>query len=291
MTTLLEAHGLTKRFVTRRNAIGRAVATMTAVDAVDLTVDAGRTVAVVGESGAGKSTLGRLVLRLIEPDEGTVEVEGRDITHLRRRQLRRIRDKMQMIFQDPFVSLDPRMSISAAVEEPLKLHTSLGSDARRVQVEGLLERVGIGRHAWDRLPHSFSGGQLQRVAIARALAADPKLVVCDEPVAALDVSIRAQVINLLRDLQRERGLGLIFISHDLHLVRRIADETIVMRHGSVVERGLTQAIFDSPREAYTRLLLDSVPDLDPAHRTARRPGVAGGTQQPARSTVATTTAH
>lgn len=269
MAVLLEARGLCKKWVTRRNAVGKVVGTLTAVSNVDVTLEAGRTLAVVGESGAGKSTLGRLVLRLVEPDAGTVILDGQDITHLRKRQLRRVRAQMQMIFQDPFVSLDPRMSISAAVEEALKLHSDLDKDQRREHVEQLLQRVGIGRQAWDRLPHSFSGGQLQRVAIARALAVDPKLIVCDEPVAALDVSVRAQVINLLRDLQRERGLGLLFISHDLHLVRRIADDCMVMRHGVVLEAGPTDALFADPQHEYTRLLLDSVPDHDPRARSAR----------------------
>jgi ABC-type oligopeptide transport system ATPase subunit len=266
---LLEATGLSKSFPARRTLLGRTRDVHHAVQGVDLTVHRGETVAVVGESGAGKSTLGRLVLRLIEPDEGSIVLDGVDVRALRARQLRALRKRMQMIFQDPYSSLDPRMVIEDAVAEPLVLHFDLTADERRARVLDLLTRVGISEHQADRYPYEFSGGQLQRIAIARALAVEPDLIVCDEPVAALDTSIQAQVINLLHDLQEEHGVAYVFISHDLSLVRLIADRVAVMYQGRIVEEGPTASVFEDPQDPYTRALLDVIPVPDPRRRRAR----------------------
>ena len=266
---LLEATGLTKSFPAGRNLLGRATGWRHAVRGVDLRIARGETLAVVGESGAGKSTVGRLVLRLIEPDAGQVRLDGIDVLSLRSKPLRALRKRMQMIFQDPYGSLDPRMVVEDAVGEPLTVHFGTKGEARRRKVLELLDRVGIGEHQAERYPYEFSGGQLQRIAIARALAVEPDLIVCDEPVAALDVSIRAQVVNLLHELQRERGVAYVFVSHDLSLVRLIAQRVAVMYQGSVVEEGETAALFANPRHPYTRALLDVIPVADPRRRAAR----------------------
>lgn len=266
---LLEATGLTKSFPAGTNVLGRATGWQHAVRGVDLRVARGETLAVVGESGAGKSTAGRLVLRLIEPDAGQVRLDGIDVLSLRAKPLRTLRKRMQMIFQDPYGSLDPRMVVEDAVGEPLTVHFGTRGDERRRKVLELLDRVGIGEHQAERYPYEFSGGQLQRIAIARALAVEPDLIVCDEPVAALDLSIRAQVVNLLHELQRERGVAYVFISHDLSLVRLIADRVAVMYLGSVVEEGATAALFANPRHPYTRALLDVIPVADPRRRAER----------------------
>jgi oligopeptide transport system ATP-binding protein len=267
--TLLEASGLTKSFPSGTNLLGRATGWTHAVRGVDLHVARGETLAVVGESGAGKSTVGRLVLRLIEPDAGQVRLDAIDVLALGSGDLRALRKRMQMIFQDPYGSLDPRMVIEDAVGEPLTVHFGMRGAERRARVLELLDRVGIGEHQAERYPYEFSGGQLQRIAIARALAVEPDLIVCDEPVAALDVSIRAQVINLLHELQRERGVAYIFISHDLSLVRRIARRVAVMYQGSVVEEGEAATLFATPRHPYTQALLDVIPVADPRRRAER----------------------
>jgi ABC-type oligopeptide transport system ATPase subunit len=234
---------------------------------VSFTVERGETLALVGESGSGKSTLGRITLRLIEADEGTVTVLGRSTRDLDRKELRAARQHMQMIFQDPFSSLDQRMVIGDLIAEPMIVHgIEPNAEARRRRVAELIDRVGLSVRYLDRFPYEFSGGQLQRVAIARALATDPQFVVCDEPVAALDVSIRAQVLNLLMELQRERGLSYLFISHDLSLVRVLADRVAVIQHGVIVEHGLTDDIYDRPTHAYTKALLSAVPGRDPERR-------------------------
>ncbi|MFV2179026.1 ABC transporter ATP-binding protein [Actinomadura sp. LOL_016] len=266
---LLEATGLKKSFPTRRSLVGRPTGWTHAVRGVDLRVRRGETLAVVGESGAGKSTVGRLVLRLIRPDAGEVRLDGTDVLALPAKRMRALRKRMQMIFQDPYSSLDPRMVVAEAVGEPLTVHFGLKGAERRKRVLELLDRVGIAEHQTERYPHEFSGGQLQRIAIARALAVEPDLVVCDEPVAALDVSIRAQVINLLRELQRERGVAYVFVSHDLSLVRLIADRIAVMYQGEVVEEADTATLFADPRHPYTRTLLDVIPVADPRRRPAR----------------------
>jgi oligopeptide transport system ATP-binding protein len=266
---LLEATGLKKSFLTGRNSLGRPKGWSHAVRGVDLRVGRGETVAIVGESGAGKSTVGRLVLRLIEPDEGDIRLDGIDVRALGRKDLRAMRKRMQMIFQDPYSSLDPRILIEDAVGEPLTVHFGIKGVERRRRVLELLDRVGISSHQAERYPHEFSGGQLQRIAIARALAVEPDIIVCDEPVAALDVSIRAQVINLLHDLQRERGVAYIFISHDLSLVRVISHRILVMCGGEVVEEGEPTQLYTNPSHPYTKALLDVIPVADPRRRPER----------------------
>ncbi|MDO9708309.1 ABC transporter ATP-binding protein [Paracraurococcus lichenis] len=258
MTALLELEGLAKHFPVR-DALGRARGAVRAVDGVSLSVEAGTVLAIVGESGCGKSTLGRLALRLIEPDAGRLRFAGEDLRALSPRALRARRRDMQLIFQDPFASLDPRMTVEDAILEPLRLHDVVQRGGERARVRQLLERVGLRPDMARRWPHEFSGGQRQRIAIARALASGPKLVIGDEPVSALDVSVQAQVVNLLQDLIRELGLTFVLISHDLGVVRHIADRVAVMYLGQIVEEGPAAAVFGAPRHPYTRALLAAVP--------------------------------
>lgn len=269
---VLRITDLTKTFVTHRNLLGRPTGIHHAVNKVSLSVRRGETVAVVGESGAGKSTVGRMALRLIEPDSGSIEFDGRDLRAMPKGELRRMRSRMRMIFQDPYSSLDPAMVVGDVVGEPLLIHRNLDTRARAEKVLDLFRRVGMDSHHLDRYPYEFSGGQLQRIAIARAIATDPDLIVCDEPVAALDMSIRAQVINLLQDLQNERNIAYLFITHDLSLVRLIADRVVVMCNGEVVESASTAELFESPGHEYTRKLLDAVPTPDPRRRTTTSRG-------------------
>jgi ABC-type oligopeptide transport system ATPase subunit len=276
VTPLLEATGLHKGFPAGRSFLGRSRGTNHAVRGVDLTLARGETLAVVGESGAGKSTLGRMLLRLIEPDRGSVRLGDVELLALRPRELRATRRRMQMIFQDPYSSFDPRMVVADSVGQPLALHLGLRGTALRTRVLELLDRVGIAEDQADRRPDEFSGGQLQRIAVARALAVDPDLVVCDEPVAALDVSVRAQVIALLGELQRERGVSYVFVSHDLSLVRAIAHRVLIMQQGLVVEEGPAAEVFAHPSHPYTRALLDAVPVPDPRQRPARGRAPARG---------------
>lgn len=276
---LVEVEGLGKRFPAKRNLFGKVVEHHHAVRDVGFTLDRGETLGIVGETGAGKSTVGRMVLRLVEPDTGSVRLFGQDVLGVQGRELRALRQRAQMIFQDPFSSLDPRMLIRDQVGEPFTVHRGLRGKERDELVVGLLERVGMRSDHLDRYPREFSGGQLQRIAIARALATDPEVIVCDEPVAALDVSIQAQVLNLLLDLQAERGIGFLFISHDLSLVRFLAQRTAVMQHGEIVEIGPTEQLFTDPEHAYTRQLVSAIPSAKPrrsrrAVPTAQRP-VAG----------------
>jgi oligopeptide transport system ATP-binding protein len=261
VTNVLEVNNLTKAFVSKRDMYGRARQRTHAVRGVSFDVERGKTVAVVGESGAGKSTVGRLLLRLTEPDGGTVQVSGVDMLALNRGELRKMRAKARMIFQDPYSSLDPMMTIGEAVAEELTYHNMGTRSERRERAAAMLGRVGLSSHHLTRFPHEFSGGQLQRIAVARALITNPDLIVCDEPVAALDMSIRAQVINLLTDLQQEFGVGYVFISHDLSLVRLIADKIIVMKDGQIVESGNAEEVFTDPQHDYTKLLLSSIPML------------------------------
>jgi oligopeptide/dipeptide ABC transporter ATP-binding protein len=259
MTALLEVEGLTKHFVAERSIFGRPTAFVRAVDGVSFSVERGKTLALVGESGCGKSTVSRLVLRLIEPDSGGVRFEGRDLLALDAGQLRAFRRDAQIIFQDPYASLNPRMTVSQILTEPLALHDLVPPAHRRARVEELLRLVGLEPRFARRYPHEFSGGQRQRIAIARALAVEPKLVICDEPVSALDVSIRSQILNLLRDLQDRLGLAYIFVSHDLAVVKHIADRVAVMNLGVIVETADAQALFASPQHPYSRALLSAIP--------------------------------
>lgn len=261
--TLLEVEGLVKRYPLRRTPLGRVKESFTAVDDVGFHVDPGETLALVGESGAGKSTTGRLVLRLIEPDAGAIRFEGTDLHALGASAMRRMRIRMQMIFQDPYSSLDPHLPVGESVGEPLLVHHGTPRRERERRAAELLDRVGISRQALRRHPAEMSGGQLQRVAIARALSTGPALIVADEPVAALDVSVRAQVLNLMHDLQKELGLAYLFITHDLALVQVIADRVAVMRGGRIVEQGAVADVFAAPREEYTRELLSAIPNPVP----------------------------
>ncbi len=266
---LLEVDRLVRHFAVRRGFFGRQVGAVKAVDDISFTVGAGETVALVGESGCGKSTTGRLVLRLIEPSSGTVRFRGRNIFDLPAHELRGLRGAMQIVFQDPYASLNPRMTVGQILGEPLRLHRLAEGPALRARVEELLGLVGLAPHHARRYPHEFSGGQRQRIGIARALAVEPQLIVCDEPVSALDVSIQAQVINLLQDLQRRLGLSYIFIAHDLAVVKHIADRVAVMYLGKIVELADKRTLFTAPRHPYTQALLSAIPVPEPALKRQR----------------------
>ncbi len=266
---LLEARNLVKHFPARVDVFGRAHAWVRAVDDVSFTIAAGETLALVGESGCGKSTVGRLLLRLIEPTAGRVVFAGEDIHALDAAGMRRLRRHIQIIFQDPYGSLNPRMTVGQMIAEPLALHDIVPPRARAARVADLLHRVGLAAGHASRYPHEFSGGQRQRIGIARALAVEPRLIVCDEPVSALDVSIQAQVVNLLGDLQREFGLAYLFIAHDLAVVRHIAKRVAVMYLGKIVELADAAALFAAPRHPYSQALLAAVPVPDPAARRRR----------------------
>ena len=267
---LLEVRGLVKHFEPDRGPFRRGGEPVRAVDGVDLRVAPGETLGLVGESGSGKSTLCRAVLRLIEPTAGSVRFEGRELVGLRQRRLRPLRRQMQMVFQDPDASLNPRRRVGEIVGAPLRLHGLASGDELRRQVEELLERVGLSPEHRSRYPHEFSGGQRQRIGIARALATRPKLILADEPVSKLDVSIRAQIVNLMQDLQREMGLAYLFVAHDIGVVRHVSDRIAVMRRGKIVEEGAADRVCEQPRDPYTRELLDAVPVPDPREARARR---------------------
>ena len=262
---LLAGRDLIKHFPVR-DWLGRRTAAVRAVDGVSVEVRRGETLGLVGESGCGKSSLGRVLLRLIEADSGDIRFEDRDVRALGGTALRHLRAEMQMVFQDPYASLNPRMTIGDALEEPLMLHGIGDGKARRTRVAELLRTVGLRAQHARRYPHEFSGGQRQRIGIARALAANPKLLVCDEPVSALDVSIQAQIINLLQELKGQFGLSLVFIAHDLAVVRHVADRIAVMYLGKIVETAPGATLFEAPRHPYTRALLAAVPIPDPAAR-------------------------
>jgi peptide/nickel transport system ATP-binding protein len=266
---LLVVKGLSKRFPLRTGLLQRVSGSVHAVDDVDLRIAPGTTLGLVGESGSGKSTLARLVTRLIEPTNGRVELNGTDITALRGPKLRRERQGIQMVFQDPYSSLDPRQSILEVVGEPLRIHTDLNRAQRQQRVIELLGQVGIGPHVLGRQPHEFSGGQRQRIAIARALALEPRLLVCDEPVSALDVSTQSQVINLLSDLQDRLGLAYLFIAHDLSVVRHLSDRIAVMYLGQIIEEGDANEVYVRPTHPYTAALLSAIPVPDPDRVRAR----------------------
>ena len=268
--TVLSVHDLKKHFPIRKGLLQRAAGTVFAVDGVSFSIATGETLGLVGESGCGKSTVGRSVLRLIEPTAGRIEIAGTDITHLDKTALRPYRRQMQIIFQDPFSSLDPRMSAGEIVAEPLRVHgIASGRDVRR-KVAALFERVGLRKAQMDNYPHQFSGGQRQRIGIARALALQPKLIVGDEPVSALDVSIQAQVLNLMMDLQREMGLAYLFISHNLAVVEHISHRIAVMYLGRIVEYTDKRTLFTRPLHPYTEQLLLAVPVPDPRVKRPKR---------------------
>jgi peptide/nickel transport system ATP-binding protein/oligopeptide transport system ATP-binding protein len=268
MTALLEVEGLVKHFVAERSLFGRPQSFVKAVDGVSFSVDAGKTLALVGESGCGKSTVSRLVLRLIEPDAGTVRFDGRDLLGLDTNELRAFRRQAQIIFQDPYASLNPRMTVGQILTEPLALHDLVPAARCGERVAELLRLVGLDPRLSRRYPHEFSGGQRQRIAIARALAVEPKLIICDEPVSALDVSIRAQILNLLRELQDRLGLAYIFVSHDLAVVKHIADRVAVMNLGRIVETAQAEALFAAPHHPYSRALLSAIPLPQPHAKRA-----------------------
>jgi oligopeptide transport system ATP-binding protein len=267
---LLEVTDLVKHFPIKRGIlVDRAVDQVRAVDGVSFEVRRGETLGLVGESGSGKSTVCRAVLQLIEPTSGSVRFEGREIAGLGRRQMRPLRREMQMIFQDPYASLNPRKRVGQIVGDPLKRQgVASGSELRR-HVQELLERVGLSSEHFNRYPHEFSGGQRQRIGIARALSLKPKLVICDEPVSALDVSIQAQIVNLLDDLQDEFGLAYLFVAHDIGVVRHISDRIAVMNEGKIVEQGTADQVCETPKDEYTKKLLAAVPIPDPRESRER----------------------
>jgi len=266
---LVEVRDLVKHFPVAGGLFGRGRRAVRAVDGVSLTIRAGETLGLVGESGCGKSTLGRLVLRLIEPTAGDVRFEDRSLLRLSARELRAMRRRMQIVFQDPYGSLNPRMRVASIVGEGLAIHR-IGTGAERERrVQELLELVGLPAEAARRYPHEFSGGQRQRIGIARALAVEPRFIVADEAVSALDVSIQAQILNLLADLKRRLGLTLLFISHDLRVVEHLSDRVAIMYLGRIVEVGPRDEVYGNPRHPYTRALLSAVPVPDPRRRTER----------------------
>ncbi|MFC5842979.1 ABC transporter ATP-binding protein [Aminobacter ciceronei] len=280
---LLEVKGLTKRFDMRSGILSPVKGRVHAVENVSFNVNVGETLALVGESGCGKSTTGRAVLRLSDPDSGTLALNGVDLMKLNKAELRNARRQMQMIFQDPFASLNPRLSIGAAVAEPLLANKLATRSQAREKVADLLRQVGLQPEMAERFPHEFSGGQRQRICIARALSLEPGLIVADEAVSALDVSVKAQVVNLMLDLQARMGLGYLFISHDMGVVERVSHRVAVMYLGEIVEIGSREAIFQNPQHPYTKRLLAAVPVADPTRRPERRAALNGEIKSPVRS--------
>ena len=267
---LLEIRNLTKKFSIRGGLWGREVGAVQAVSGVSLSVHRGETLGLVGESGCGKSTLGRCILRLIEPTSGQIFFKGQDITQLSANEMRKLRRQMQIIFQDPFASLNPRMTVEEILSEPIEIHELASSRSHRMEkIHRLLDLCGLRRESLQRYPHEFSGGQRQRICIARALAVEPEFIVCDEPVSALDVSIQAQIINLMQDLQKELGLTYLFIAHDLNVVEHISNRVAVMYLGRVVELASSAELYERPKHPYTRALLSAIPVPDPTRPRQR----------------------
>jgi oligopeptide/dipeptide ABC transporter ATP-binding protein len=280
---LMQVRNLVKHFpITRGIVIQRKVGAVQAVDGVSFDVNRGETLGIVGETGCGKSTTARLMMRLLEATSGEVLFEGQDITHLKGARLKAIRRDMQMIFQDPYSSLNPRKTVGSIIGQPFAIHgLEKGKVERKRAVQELMETVGLNPEHYNRYPHEFSGGQRQRIGVARALALKPKLLIADEPVSALDVSIQAQVLNLLRDMQRQLGLTLVFIAHDLSVVRHMCDRVAVMYLGRVVEIGPGDALYEFPRHPYTGALLSAVPLADPSARKDERTLLSGDVPSPA----------
>jgi oligopeptide transport system ATP-binding protein len=268
---LLQVTDLHKHFPVRQGLLfERQVSEVKAVDGVSFTVSAGKTLGLVGESGSGKSTTGYCVLQLLKPTSGSVRFMDKELTELPREEMRRMRREMQIVFQDPYSSLDPRMTVGDIVGEPLVVHGIGTRRDRRARVRELLDVVGFNPEFTNRYPHEFSGGQRQRIGIARALALSPRLIICDEPVSALDVSIQAQILNLLKDLQNEFGLAYLFIAHDLAVVRAMSDDIAVMNRGKIVEHGPAEEVYAKPKADYTKALLSAVPVPDPRRMRERK---------------------
>ena len=277
---LLEAHNIVKHFPIKGGIFMKEIAAVKAVDGVSLTIDEGETVGLVGESGCGKTTFGRVILRLEEPTSGEIYFEGESILSYDKNKMQALREKMQIIFQDPFSSLNPRKTVSHIIGEPLLVHGMKSRKKREERVLELLRVVGLRKENMRRYPHQFSGGQRQRIGVARALALQPKLIVCDEAVSALDVSIQAQVINLLKDLQDDFGLTYLFISHDLSVVEHVSDRVAVMYLGKIVEFAPSQALYQTPLHPYTQALLSAVPVPDPALKSNERIILKGDVPSP-----------